>query len=259
MLGLGTFAGRDRRGVGPQSAFWKQRSWIVSAVFLAVVVVVAAFAALVSAGEDQIPGEQAARGPLSPDSPMGPDGRPEGCRTDDSDTAVPTAAPPDVQWRPVGAMKVPVSKAAGPVRADGPLLWCFARTPQGAALAAQVIVAQMNGTDWRAIAGQQLVQSRARDFYVALHSDTSDPAGEPVPAFAGFAVRSYSPDGAVVKLLLNTGGSASANVLSSSFVSTSVTLLWQDGDWKVLPTSSATVSTSWKTASGNTGFVLWRT
>ncbi|HWS32540.1 MAG TPA: hypothetical protein VN408_07330 [Actinoplanes sp.] len=244
--------------MGPQSAFWKQQSWIISAMFFAVVLVVAAFAALVSAGEDQIPrGPAVVAGPLSAEAPRGPDGRPEGCRTNDGDVTVPTVSP-RIEWRPIGAMRVPMSTTAGPLREDGPLLWCFARTPEGAVLAAQVIVAQMSTRDWRAVAGQQLVEGRASEFYAALHSDSEDAAGEPVTDFAGFTVPSFTPDLAVVKLLLNTAGASSVNVLTASYASTLVTVVWQGGDWKVLPTSAATISTSWETASGNNGFVLWR-
>jgi hypothetical protein len=256
---MGRFSNRDRRALAPQSAFWKQQGWVLSAAFFAVVVVAAAFGWLVAADEDQLPSEQVAvRGPLSANAPRGADGRPEGCRTEDSDTAVPTAAPTDVEWRPVGLIKVPVSSTAGPVRTDGPLHWCFAHTPQGAALAAQVIVAQMSTKDWRTAAEQQLVESRARTFYVALHSDDAAPTGDPVPSFAGFVVARYSPEAAVVRLLLNTGGSAATNVLTSSFATTAVTLRWAGGDWKVLPTSSGTVSSSWEAASDNNGFVLWK-
>jgi hypothetical protein len=250
--------GRQRRVTGPQSAFWKQQGWVLSAGFLVVVLVLAGLAFISSLGDEPDPAEAAVTaGPLSPSAPRGADGRPVGCRTDDSETAVPTVAPTDVKWKSVGGTQVPVSTALGPVQRTGEMLWCFAHTPTGAALAAHVILARMNALDWRVSAEQQLVDNRAREFYVALHADVPDTAtGTAPPSFAGFAVTRYSPEHATVKLLMSNGTGTTG--LSATFVITSVSLSFDGGDWKVRPTSSGTISTSWETVSGSNGFVTWK-
>ena len=251
--------GRNRRNAGAESPFWKQQGWILSAAFLAVALVMAGVTWLTtgdddSAGQDKAAGKE---GPLSSAAANGGggqrvDGRPDGCRTDDSADAKPTASPDDIEWRQVGVARVPVSPSAGPIRSDGPLMWCFAHTPMGAVMAAHIIPTHMSGSDWRSVTQQQVVAGPGRDIFVAQRSTVPQTAqnGSAVGSYAGFALASYSPDAAKVQLLIKNG--------SGGYGSTFVAVKWDGGDWKVQPKSNGSLYTSMTTVMGNAGFIMWK-
>ncbi|MFF0728742.1 hypothetical protein [Streptomyces sp. NPDC004134] len=255
--------GRRRTRIPPDGPFYKQRGWINSAAFLGFLVFMSLVALLTSdpAGReaDAAPGGQdplaGIGGPLSPGDPQGvrqgADGRPEGCRTDDRDTAQPTAAPGDIGWERLGGLMVPTSPSAGPRRIDAGMWWCFARTPLGAVLAAHVIPIQLEGSAWRVVAEQQLVPGDERDTFVAGMTATGgpDPENGAIARFSGFALTSYSGDAATVRLLVasRVGG----------HLSMSVTVLWRDGDWKVAPQEDGSPYSAAKQATPD-GFLGWR-
>jgi hypothetical protein len=252
--------GARRRRPPADGPFYRQRGWINSAGFLGFLVLMSLVALVndTSSGPDaeEIGRETLAglSGPLSPGDPQrvrgGPGGRPENCRTDDGDTARPAVAPADVRWRELVAMMVPTSPSAGPLRTDTALWWCFARTPTGAVLAAHTIPVQLSGTAWRAVAEQQLVPGEARDLFVAdkAEADPADPEESAVGRFSGFALDSYTRDAATVRLLVT-------NPLGG-YLSTSVSVRWRDGDWKVAPGDDGSLYSSVKRAKPD-GFVMW--
>ncbi|MGI5401192.1 hypothetical protein ACQEVG_17375 [Streptomyces sp. CA-135486] len=249
--------GRNRRNAGADSPFWKQQGWILSAAFLAVALVMAGVTWLTT-GEDQ-PADRARaaarNGPLSSSSKGGKrgDGRPDNCRTDDSNDAKPTVSPDDIEWRPLGAAKVPASRSAGPLQTSGPLMWCFAHTPMGAVMAAHIIPTHMSGRDWRTVTEQQVVAGAGRDIFVAQRSTVPESAqnGNAVSSYAGFAVDSYSPDAAKVQILIKSGS-------GSGYASTFIAMKWDGGDWKVQPGSNGSLYTSMTTVTGNAGFIMWK-
>ncbi|GGO95756.1 hypothetical protein [Wenjunlia tyrosinilytica] len=249
--------------------FWRQRGWMVSAVFLAVVAAFAAVSLVVGGGgkaeagsKDAAAGDRgakrangAARTPSA--APAGTDAgrdepRPAGCSTDDSDKAVPQGPPKDLRWKKIGTSSVPTSKAAGPLTVEGPLWSCFARTPMGAVLAAHVIPAHMSGDDWKEVTEHQVLAGPSRDAFVAHRSDVTASTAPPQqgPAtYAGFSVLSWSPDRATVQLLVRgpQGG----------YGATSVSLRWSGGDWKVAPAADGSLHSPFAPASGTNGFVTW--
>ncbi|MGP3925284.1 hypothetical protein [Streptomyces sp. 8N616] len=237
--------------------FWQQRGWVLSAAFLAIVVVASLLAFLV--GDNDASGQtdaQAKTGPFTSAGQEGagkqPGGRPHGCRTDDSDDAEPTSTPGDVRWETLGAAKVPASQSAGPLRKDGPVRWCFARTPLGAVIAAHTIPVQMSGDDWRTITEQQVVPGMPRDIFATRRATLPDSSAESGTSgsFAGFSVASYSPDSAEVRLLIKgpQGG----------FMQTTVSMRWTDGDWKVEPGSDGSLYSSVTSVTATGGFIMWR-
>ncbi|KPI13178.1 hypothetical protein OK074_8825 [Actinobacteria bacterium OK074] len=234
--------------------FYRQRSWQLSAAFLGVIVVVAGIVALTTGGDDGRTG--AAGRPASPGPmvvlPGAQGGRPEGCATDDSaGDALPTAAPDDVRWRDLSGTGVPVSASAGPKVTDGPVWWCFAHTPTGAALAAHVIPSQMSGPNWRTAADQQVVAGRGRDLFVSQRTAVGDvpaPDAGSAATYAGFSVTSYKSSAAAVALLIKS---------SSGYSTTSINLRWSGGDWKVVPGADGSLHTQVTSVAGPTGFLLW--
>ncbi|MCK8678215.1 hypothetical protein [Streptomyces lichenis] len=248
-----------RASGGPAVPYWRQRGWRLSAGFTALVAGTGLLTLAVRG-----PGGPAAaldRADLDASTPLVKTaaapvrapaaGRAAGCRTDDRATAVPPAAPADTTWREVAGARVPTSASAGPLLAGGPLWWCFARTPAGAAMAAHVIPLKLSDTGWRTVAERQVVPGRARDFLVAKRARLPERAVLRGPAaLAGFTVPSYSPAAAEVDLLVRGGQGA--------LFTTSVSLVWSEGDWKAVPRSDGTLSASPRPAEGSRGFVMWR-
>lgn len=251
---------RKRSEKETSAPFWQQPSWVLSAGFFVVLLVMSLVTAVTADGGP--PGENAPSnleirsGPLIPKTDGGQTastGRPEGCRTDDRMSTAPQSAPQDVEWRTLGTGgRVPTSPSAGPLRYSGPVWWCFARTPVGAAMAAHAIPSHMSSANWRTVAEEQLVPGQGRDRFVqqrALVSD-SDTSGRATASYAGFRLSSYSKDAATVDLLIQN---------TSSYYSTSVSVEWRDGDWKVKPKADGAVHSSLAAISGTGGFTMWET
>ncbi|MFJ9319420.1 hypothetical protein [Streptomyces globisporus] len=180
------------------------------------------------------------------------DDRPDGCRTDDRDATTPRAAPADAIWRGVAGAQVPTSATAGPLLAGGPVWWCFARTPMGAVMAAHVIPLKLGDSGWQAVAERQVAPGRERDFLIAKRARSRESTtARGSASLAGFAVASYSPSRAEVRLLVRSGQGA--------LFTTSVSLKWGEGDWKAVPRPDGTLSAAPAPVEGTQGFVMWRT
>jgi hypothetical protein len=250
-------------GYADETPFYRQRSWVVSAVFLAVALVCAVLSYALGGGAGAGSGDRSAvrggdagpRAAAADDSAggRGSGGRPAGCRTDDSDQSRPVTAPTDVTWKRVGSAKVPVSRSAGPMFSTGAAWWCFAHTPMGAAMAAQVIPAHLGTADWRTVAQLQILPGHNRDDYEVIRSTIpqSDLDSEVSGSYQGFALASYSPKAATVRVLIRgadgTDGTAS------------VSLAWSGGDWKLVAGSDGSLHSDLTSVlgSGTAGFVTW--
>ncbi|CAL9590108.1 hypothetical protein SUDANB145_05208 [Streptomyces sp. enrichment culture] len=252
--------GAQRQKAPATGPFYKQRGWIGSALFLGFFSVMSLVAVVVNPDGAEITTDNRSEtlaglgGPLSPGDPQqtrtGPGGRPQNCRTDDRDTARPAAAPADVTWRQLDAIMLPVSASSGPLHTDATMWWCFAHTPTGAVLAAHIIPVQLSGASWRIVAEQQIVPGRARDGFIAdkIAAGSGNPQKNAVGRFAGFAVRSYADTSATVRLLVTDpmGG----------YMSTTVSLRWRDGDWKVALLKDGSLYSSVRRATAD-GFIMW--
>jgi hypothetical protein len=227
---------------------WKQRSWLLAAVFLATVLVMSGVAFLTGHGTD---GQDSAAPELGSPPEMGPNGRPGECRSDDSAGALPRSAPADLRWRTIAGVRVPTSPTAGPIIGEGPVLWCFAHTPMGAVMAAHVIPAQMSGPHWRIATERQVMPGFGRNIFISQRSSVSDAdaGGRKAGTFEGFSVADYNSRSATVRLLIkNSRGDRST---------TSLALRWSGGDWKVEPRKEGSLYSRVTTATGPDGFVLW--
>lgn len=244
---------RRERRTEPSGPYWKQRNWQWSAGFLAVVVLLGGFVALTSESDGAT--AAASEGPLSHGSALR-DGRPQGCATDDSaGDALPKSAPKDLSWQTLGIARVPVSTSAGPTRTTGPMRWCYAHTPVGAALAATVIPSQMSGSGWKTVSRQQVVAGRGRDLFEFQRATVQDidsaaqSGGTSAGSYAGFSVSSYTRGAANVSLLIRTG---------QGYATTTIALRWSGGDWKVVPDDGGSLHTPVTTVQGSpSGYVLW--
>ncbi|MFE7843143.1 hypothetical protein ACFU53_45925 [Streptomyces sp. NPDC057474] len=257
-------SGRAHGGSGEwEQPFWQQRGWILSAGFLVVLLVLAVLFAVTGNGSEQPAG---ASGDPSPaptsmsesesESSGGKgtsDSRPAGCRTDDRDQAKPTEPPRDFHWKANGTGLVPVSKAAGPLKYDGPVWSCFAHTPLGAVMAAHSITDHLSYDGWRKVVDRQVVPGAGRDALIASRSQEADKSTTGSPdagGYAGFTVLSYDETQATVMVLVRGMG-------DGGFGSASLTVRWTDGDWKLSPDPDGTVYSGVSQVGGTDGFVTW--
>ncbi|WP_327728213.1 hypothetical protein OG250_16860 [Streptomyces sp. NBC_00487] len=262
-------SGRAQGGSGEwEQPFWQQRGWILSAGFLVVLLVLAVLFAVTGNGSEGSAGSSGDPGPAPTSTSDSGDGgsgdgkgkgngradaRPAGCRTDDSDQAKPTEAPHDFHWKANGTGLVPVSKAAGPLKYDGPVWSCFAHTPLGAVMAAHSITDHLSYDGWREVVDRQVVPGAGRDALIASRSQEADQSTTGSPdagGYAGFTVLSYDETQATVMVLVRGMG-------EGGFGSASVTMRWQGGDWKLSPDPDGTVYSGVSQVSGTNGFVTW--
>ncbi|MGQ4377273.1 hypothetical protein ACN6K9_007902 [Streptomyces sp. SAS_267] len=252
-------SGRPQGGSGEwEQPFWQQRSWILSAGFLLVLLVLAG--ATMLSGGDGTPADASGGGKASPSAEGdadrhggGADARPAGCRTDDSDQAKPTRAPKDFTWKADGTGLVPVSRTVGPLTFHGPVWSCFAHTPMGSVMAAHTITDHLSFPGWRDVVDRQVVPGAGRDALVASRTAAGDrPASGEADGggYAGFTVLSYDKEKSTVMFVVRVPG-------KNAYGTASVTLRWLDGDWKLAPDADGTVYSGMSQISGTKGFVTW--
>ncbi|MGY1438581.1 hypothetical protein [Streptomyces reniochalinae] len=250
--------GRRKSRTEEPAEYWKQRSWVSSAVFLGAAVVIGSVSFLTSGsgGEADAAPPEAVKGPLSTDDTKdggpAPGKRPKGCDTGkDEEAGRPASAPKDVEWKNLNGVTVPTSPSAGPTRYSGPVWWCYAHTPMGAVMAAHSILTHMSTTDWRTVAEQQLVAGEGRDAFISQRSSlgqsqtTDDDAGVP----SGFFVGSFTKNTTQVRLLIK-GASGGLGVAT-------VSMRWSGGDWKVEPRSDGALFGTSDSGVNSNGFIKW--
>ncbi len=183
--------------------------------------------------------------------PQTDDGRADPARADYL-----SSAPARLQWQRIwGGAAVPVSGSDGPARIDDGVASGFARTPQGAALAAMDAIGRVyaapEGT-WQHVlherfygGGQALVDQFAR-------SRTSTPdAARYVTVPEGVRVQAgYRDDLAVVQLAVRA---------TSGYAIATWPMVWVDGDWRIrVPDNLATLWRSGTPTASLSGFGNWR-
>ncbi|MEU7486831.1 hypothetical protein [Streptomyces sp. NPDC042319] len=237
-----------------EKPFWQQRGWIISAGFLAAVVVLAVVAFAMRGGESD---PSAQNNPTSRPSPSATEGgsqaddRPAGCKTDDSDQEKPTKSPADMRWKSYGTLPVPVSATYGPTKFDGNVWSCYSHTPTGAAMAAHAITDKLSYAGWRDVVEKQFVPGTTRDKLEADRAKRKDhPRNGTAESgdFYGFTVMTYSKQQATVQMLMKIDG---------QYASTSVSMKWLDGDWKVEVQPDGSPYSGFAQTSGPEGFVVW--
>ncbi|GAB3866878.1 hypothetical protein GCM10029963_79950 [Micromonospora andamanensis] len=149
-------------------------------------------------------------------------------------TVVPTTPPTGVRWELVGPMAVPVSDTAGPTQTTDTTASGFTHTPEGALIAAAQIMVRsshaLGRQRWEPTIEQQFVPSGDRDRLLAelraVASEPTDPGS--LSQIAGFSYQSYTPDTAVIGLVLRAPAAS-----ASRYHVLSLTLLWRGGDWRM--------------------------
>ncbi|MFI1185711.1 hypothetical protein [Streptomyces californicus] len=251
---------QNDRGEG-EKPFWRQPGPLLSAGVLLVAAVIGGFVVLADDDGDA----KAAPGPAAPSAPpaqgtppgepsdAAQEGRPAGCRTDDSDQATPPKSPADLKWKVYQSEVVPVSATAGPLMYDGAVWSCFARTPLGAVLAAHSIASKMGGSDWRTVVEKQFTRGPGTEALKETRAGIPDESSSATPdgdgAYAGFNLITYDKDRATTRTLMRFADGA--------YATGTISVVWEDGDWKLRPTLSGSITESITPISGPAGFVLW--
>ena len=227
---------------------WTRPGFIASAALVLIVVIAAIIVAVTSLGDDDDGGRTGAP-PASP-APV------DSSKPQNLPTEVPTTAPQAVRWELVGSLPVPVSTTAGPTRVSGTTASGFTHTPDGALIAAaQILMRSSLGREyWEPTIKEQFVPSSDRDRLLAQMStvgtDDVDPGS--LSQIAGYQYQSYTPDTAVIGLVLRapSAGTPQYHILS-------LTLLWRDGDWRMqAPPGGAWISVNRRT-NDLAGVVEW--
>lgn len=146
----------------------------------------------------------------------------------------------DLTWKPHSSVETPFSRAHGPRVTEGGWSRGFARTPQGAVLAAIHIIFQTNGggvprAAQEAALAEQVVGAEA-DHYRERSLASAGPAeGVGRIVLEGYRIISYTEHAAKVEF---TTAVVKEQVERAG---TTVDVVWQDGDWRMVATSLETL------------------
>ena len=168
------------------------------------------------------------------------------CGLPSGDQSKPATPPADTKWELIGKVAAPTSpKQYGPgTTAASGLRSCFAHSPTGALYAAANVTTLSAVGKTRLVLENLAVPSPERD---ALLSQSEPAPSTDTAQLAGFAIRSYSSDQAVIDLAFRGGNGA--------FVSIPVPLKWYGGDWKIIV--PATGSTGAGQIPDLSGYIPW--
>jgi hypothetical protein len=234
---------------------WTRPGFVVAALLVALIVVAGLVVALWPS-----PNRHPAADPPAP-SPgaanTNPGANPTGEPGNPLPTTVPTVAPPDVTWQLVHQVALPVSRSAGPTLVTDTTASGYAHTPVGALVAAAQISSRSalhNGRAmWEATLTRQFVPSADRDTLLAALRTQPDTPADPgeLSQLSGFRFISYTPDTAVVGLVDRTPGATAAYYI------TTLTLLWHDGDWRMVAPPGGSWTAASQKLTDQTGVVVW--
>jgi hypothetical protein len=163
-------------------------------------------------------------------------------------------APEDVSWQLFMGVALPSSPTAGPTVLDGPVHAGFARTQQGALLAAVQLGTRYlltPGEGWREVLDRQVLPGAGRDAF-AVNRAGVDPQAPPgtYGQIAGFRVVTFTPDVAVVQLVSRFPTSGVLQV-------TTTTVRWVGGDWRLQLQPDGGTSPTAQVAPSLDDFVVW--
>ncbi|WP_328715445.1 hypothetical protein [Nocardia salmonicida] len=141
-----------------------------------------------------------------------------------------TAAPARLQWQRIwGGAAVPVSGSDGPTRIDAGVAAGFARTPQGAALAAMDAIGRVYAVPepvWREVVGERFYggEDALVDRFARSRAETPG-AARYVTVPEGVRIQpGYRDDLAVVQLAVRS---------KTGYAIATWPMVWVDGDWRV--------------------------
>ena len=199
------------------------------------------------------PGKVVTSGPGEVATPPGVRGSGAGsaCGLPAGDQVIPVTAPPVDGWEVSRRVVVPRSAVFGPAKVDPDgFRRCFAQSPSGAVFAGYSAISAL--ADQRqsvATVGKLMLpgpDTEALLRELRKESPEEDPAASQI---AGYRVLDASKERATVAL---------AMPVESAFVSATLTLVWHQGDWRVVPPASGEpVGAPYAQLRNLDGFVAW--
>ncbi|MCX5042501.1 hypothetical protein OG921_04855 [Aldersonia sp. NBC_00410] len=152
---------------------------------------------------------------------------------DTAGTAFCTSPPAGVMWQQVDTVPMPFSTSDGPTAIDGEIPTGFAQTPQGAALAAQQLIARLVATKDAAIAitEQRVVfdDPTERQARLDRYAKTTDWPPIPLDRIEAYRVAYWAPDYAAIEIASRPYN----NDTAGEWTTGRLDLLWRDGDWQL--------------------------
>lgn len=144
----------------------------------------------------------------------------------------PAAAPAQVRWQQFQGISLPISQADGPkqssVEATG-----FAHSGQGAVLAAintSVRIAVAPDAQWAQIVKASVAPGAGRDAFMVNRAQVKIAGGQTqdefLPTVRGYTLSDYSPERATFEVI--------TQYPDGSWLSTTESVIWRDGDWKLV-------------------------
>lgn len=192
-------------------------------------------------------------GDKEPDPAPKPTAAAEGCDVPVGNTSSTPKIPDDLDWKAANGWTWPVSPSVGPTEEteDGYGI-CFARSPLGAALAlsnATGLLTSKDPQEARSLAELYLAESPGKTKLMA-EPTTTGTASTPA-RLVGFSVQSFAPERAQLSFVMAVQESP------TGYAGVSVTLVWQDDDWKLLPLDNGEMFTGNPTYPAAGEFVAW--
>lgn len=237
-----------------QPSPFKRPAFLLSAAFLAAVVVMAVIVA-VSGGDGS--GSSRSGHTTPPATPSGQAaGNRQGCAPSDTAQQLPTSAPQGVTWQAYKGMVLPISATAGPMTMQGDKADCYAHTPVGALIAAAHLGYRYAvASDWRSIAAQ-LVDGPGKTAWLQQRKANPTPDVPPqgqIGQIAGFRFITYTSDVAVVQLAFrNTMPGSQLPAFTAGIYS----LRWQN-DWRLQMQQDGSASTEAPNSESLDGYIPW--
>ncbi|MDQ0540769.1 hypothetical protein QF011_003347 [Curtobacterium flaccumfaciens] len=245
----------NRKGLGRAlKRGWNSKPAGVAALVVVVValLVVLASTALgifapVNNGQDDVAAPQPTKNPAAASGP---------CNVKVTDTSSTPKVPSDLTWKTGAAgLTWPVSKSVGPTKTIDGFDACFARSPLGAALAAQTATySQYDGKHSVSSAlGFYIADSAGKQKSIATSEKQPGAADTRAAGInpAGFTVDAFTKDRAEVTLVYSYPSS------STGYIGMPTSLVWTDDDWKISVLDNGELFTGNLTNPSENDFIPW--
>ncbi len=231
--------------------WWARRGFVAAGAFLLLVVVLAVWIA--TSRNDTTAGPITSSTSIAaPDNGGGPSSTPPASTstatpTDPAATAVPAAPPPDVTWALWKGIALPASSSAGPTNVHDGIAEGYAHTPEGALIAGVQIMYRGGYGSTHEVIDRQVVAGPGRDRLLTKRAAVDGSSG--APQIAGFKYANYSDARADIALVLQTKEGSLTSLLMS--------LSWDNGDWRLIPTLDGEIVSSATAVPNIAGYVSW--
>lgn len=242
----------DHSETDDNSTWWRTPRFLISAVLVALLIMLGFLLWLWPDGEEQ---SQATPAPTTT-SARSSDGE-SVCGLDATGGTTLTKAPEDVEWTALGAIYAPSSEEHGPGTVDETtgVRSCYSHTPEGALLATTNILT--SGNDPQLLLDTikaQAVDGPGKDVaigQVQQRLNSGDISTLPLKV-AGFRLLSYTGDMATVEVVV-----AADDGTEDIYMTTGVDLVWTEGDWHVSFQENGDPGPVSGQVSDLTGYIEW--